>query len=302
MDMKKKSLLYCFFLIAGTSLVNFSCESPAPGFDAQQQFSRDVQAIDDWLASVSISAYRDASGIRFGINQIGNGDLPPTRAQSAKITYTVKLFDGTIVEETKTLEDDLNQFPTLGLLEGVELLPAGTKATLYVPSGLAYGNNSVGLIPANTNLIYEVEVLSVIPKPSQVAQLGADSVAIDTYLTNNSINAVKGDLGIRYVVQEQGTGMYPTLYDRVKVSYSAKVMSTGVQFFAGTLEPSSSFDSRVVDYLPGLQMALRLLPAGSKATFYLPSTLAFGTSGTGSGTVPANANLIYQINLIELVN
>jgi FKBP-type peptidyl-prolyl cis-trans isomerase FkpA len=302
MDTKKRNLLSCFFLVAGMSLVGFSCESPAPEFDAYKQLSKDIQAIDDYLAGVGISAYKDGSGIRFGINQIGNGSLPATRTQSAKITYTVRLFDGTIVEETKTLEDDLNQFPTLGLLEGVELLPAGTKATLYVPSGLAYGNNSVGLIPPNTNLIYEVEALKVIPKPSEVAQLGADSVAIDTYLANNSIDAIKSELGIRYVVQEQGTGLYPTLYDRIRVSYSAKVMSTGVQFFAGTLEPTSTFDSRVVDYLPGLQIALRLLPVGSKATFYLPSTLAFGVSGAGGGTVPANANLIYQINSVEIVN
>ena len=39
------------------------------------------------------------------------------------------------------------------------LMNKGAKATLYIPSGLAYGNQAIGDIPANSNLIFEVTLV-----------------------------------------------------------------------------------------------------------------------------------------------
>ncbi|NJM26827.1 MAG: hypothetical protein HC859_16510 [Bacteroidia bacterium] len=47
------------------------------------------------------------------------------------------------------------------------LLPNGTKATLYIPSGFGYGNNTIRdenneiVIPPNSILIFEVELINV---------------------------------------------------------------------------------------------------------------------------------------------
>ena len=49
-----------------------------------------------------------------------------------------------------------------GLEEGLKLLNEGGKATLYIPSHLAYGEEGSGsLIPPNTVLIHEIEVIEV---------------------------------------------------------------------------------------------------------------------------------------------
>jgi len=47
-----------------------------------------------------------------------------------------------------------------GFEEGLSLLNIGDKAILFIPSNLGYGENGAGdLIPPNTNIIFEVEIL-----------------------------------------------------------------------------------------------------------------------------------------------
>ena len=45
--------------------------------------------------------------------------------------------------------------------EGVELLNMGSKATFLIPSGLAYGPNGTGPIPANAVLVFDVELVAI---------------------------------------------------------------------------------------------------------------------------------------------
>jgi FKBP-type peptidyl-prolyl cis-trans isomerase FklB len=90
----------------------------------------------------------------------------------------------------------------------------------------------------------------------------------------------------------------------VKVKYTGKLLSDGFEFYSATNEPSATFDSRVINYIFGMQVALPKLPVGSKATLYIPSGLGFGDQviNSGSASVPANSNLIYEVELLGIVN
>lgn len=46
-----------------------------------------------------------------------------------------------------------------GMDEAVSLLPAGSKAVVWIPSELAYGDRDMGRIKPNTNLVFELHVL-----------------------------------------------------------------------------------------------------------------------------------------------
>ncbi|MCS7077582.1 MAG: FKBP-type peptidyl-prolyl cis-trans isomerase [Bacteroidia bacterium] len=48
-----------------------------------------------------------------------------------------------------------------GFAQGISMLSEGSKAVLVIPPHLGYGNVAVGSIPANSTLIYEVEVVKV---------------------------------------------------------------------------------------------------------------------------------------------
>ena len=46
-----------------------------------------------------------------------------------------------------------------GMDEAVSLLPAGSKAVVWIPSELAYGDRDMGRIKPNTNLVFELHIL-----------------------------------------------------------------------------------------------------------------------------------------------
>jgi FKBP-type peptidyl-prolyl cis-trans isomerase len=54
-----------------------------------------------------------------------------------------------------------------GFAEGLNLLNIGDKATLFIPSNLAYGERGAGnVIPPNSNIIFEIEFLEGTPTPA----------------------------------------------------------------------------------------------------------------------------------------
>jgi FKBP-type peptidyl-prolyl cis-trans isomerase FkpA len=48
-----------------------------------------------------------------------------------------------------------------GWTEGVQLMGVGSKFKFTVPSDLAYGENGMGPIPANSVLVFEVELVGI---------------------------------------------------------------------------------------------------------------------------------------------
>lgn len=104
-----------------------------------------------------------ASGLQYQITQAGKGKQP--KADSiVRVHYTGKLVNGTVfdssVERGEPVEFPLNQVIP-GWTEGLQLIKEGGKATLYIPSYLAYGDQEIPGIPANSTLIFDVELIEV---------------------------------------------------------------------------------------------------------------------------------------------
>ncbi len=297
-------VVFSFVLFAAiTSILFTSClkSNPDPNAGFEEQWKMDTTAIGSYLRSNNITTLTDASGVRFVIDSLAVG-FPPRNASTVKFKYKGRFLSGTIFDEGAT-SGPVNNFVS-GFQVGLLLMTEGSKARVYIPSGLGYGSNGSGSIPPNTNIMFELQLTEVVKSETEKQQLATDTVAIDQYLASNSINAVHDKSGIRYVVTQLGTGAKPTLYSKIKVKYSGKLMSGGTEFFNGTVEPSSDFDSRVIGYIFGLQAALPNLPVGSKATVYIPSGLGFGSQAitSGSASIPANSNLIYDVELLDIVN
>lgn len=259
-----------------------------------EQLKKDLEVIDGYLSDKGITAMEDLSGLRFTVQSVGTG-LPVRIDDQVQINFSEKFLptEAALDQGSNTLKLT-DAMP--GLMIGLPLLPAGSRATLYIPSIYYYP----GQIPAK-NLIYEVEVVKIVKTATQLEQLGKDTVAIDNFLASKSITAVKDPTGVRYVIHDQGTGKMPGWYDKVKVTYTGSVLNLDIQFFSGTKAPTSDFLSRVVDYVSGLQVGIQKLNAGGKMTLYVPSTLGFGASPPGNGSIPANANLVFELELLEVI-
>jgi FKBP-type peptidyl-prolyl cis-trans isomerase FkpA len=83
------------------------------------------------------------------------------------VNYVGKLTDGTVFDATTGKEPAL--FPVKGVIPGfsqaLQQLSVGSKATIVIPSELAYGREAVGdgKVPANSILTFEVEILKTFP-------------------------------------------------------------------------------------------------------------------------------------------
>lgn len=104
------------------------------------------------------------SGLQYKVLKEGSGDKP--EATSTITThYTGKFIDGTVfdssLERGKPETFALNKV-NKGWTEGLQLMEEGAKWELYIPAGLAYGEEGVpGVIGPNATLIFEVELLSI---------------------------------------------------------------------------------------------------------------------------------------------
>ncbi len=126
------------------------------------------------------------------------------------------------------------------------------------------------------------------------AQAGIDSVAIDSYLTANNIKAEKGSRGLRYVITKLGNGPKPSLENTVKVNYRGTLLDGGKEFD----KSQTPIEFPLSNLIQGWQIGFQLLPKGSKATLYIPSTLGYGQNGAPPD-IPANANLVFEVELID---
>jgi FKBP-type peptidyl-prolyl cis-trans isomerase FkpA len=127
----------------------------------QAQLQKDITAIDAYLTSKSIVAIKDVSGLRYVISTVGDDSKPCLESQ-VKVNYTGKLLTtGVIFDSSK---GTAVTFPLSNLILGWQIgfpnFGKGTKATLYIPSVFAYGKNAAGSIPANSNLIFDIELIS----------------------------------------------------------------------------------------------------------------------------------------------
>lgn len=103
------------------------------------------------------------SGLQYKVIQEGSGESPASE-DVVEVHYTGKLLDGTVFDSSVERGQPI-RFPLNGVIkgwtEGLQLMKPGAKYILYIPSDLAYGDRETGPIPANSTLIFEVELLSI---------------------------------------------------------------------------------------------------------------------------------------------
>lgn len=108
------------------------------------------------------------SGLQYEVLTEGDGPHPEANDQ-VEVHYTGKLIDGTVFDSSV----DRGMPATFGVtqvipgwVEALQLMKAGSKWRLFIPSNLAYGPNGAPGSPIgpNATLVFDVELLKVIGK------------------------------------------------------------------------------------------------------------------------------------------
>lgn len=107
-----------------------------------------------------------ASGLQYSIVSEGKGAVP-TDSDTVKVHYTGTLINGEKFDSSVDRGQPA-EFPVKGVIPGwteaLKLMHVGSKAKLFIPPALAYGAQGRPGIPANSALIFDVELIEIVKK------------------------------------------------------------------------------------------------------------------------------------------
>lgn len=110
------------------------------------------------------------SGLQYKVEKEGEGKTP-TKTDTVKAHYKGTLIDGTQFDSSYDRGQPA-EFPVQGVIPGwseaLQLMKVGAKYKLFVPPELAYGASGRPGIPANSVLVFEVELVDIV-KPGAPA-------------------------------------------------------------------------------------------------------------------------------------
>ena len=243
------------------------------------------------FSSVAADDYTTTeTGLQYKITEQGKGEQA-NKGEKVKVHYTGKLENGEVfdssIDRGKPFEFELGAGRVIkGWDEGIALLKVGDKATFIIPPELGYGERNLGKIPANSTLIFDVELLEIVKAPKI------------TSFDVTGIEAIYSQTGLKFYVIDQGEGESPKKGDMVTVHYS------------GYLEDGTMFDSSVERGQPfqfelgagrvikGWDEGVSFMKKGGKIRFVIPYNLAYGEEGRPP-KIPPKADLTFDIELID---
>lgn len=139
---------------------------------AAKQKDIDDKLLQDYFKAKNIKATKTASGLYYTVSKMGTG-IVAQPGDKVSVNYTGKTLEGkafdsnvdSAFQHVQPFEFTVGQGMVIkGWDEGFTIFKKGSKGTLYIPSPLAYGQNSPdpSRIPVNGILIFDVELLDVI--------------------------------------------------------------------------------------------------------------------------------------------
>lgn len=106
--------------------------------------------------------------------------------------------------------------------------------------------------------------------------------------------------GLQYQVLTEGKGAKPKSTDVVRVNYKGTLLDG--KTFDSTYDRNEPAMFQLEQVVPGWKEGIALMPVGSKYRFWIPSNLGYGEQGTPGGPIGPNATLVFEVELLDVVN
>ena len=235
---------------------------------------------------------------------VDNEGVTPTEGSTARVKFDARIMGGNELGSSEKLGEYYDivygQGTVLkGLEEGIGLMSVGDKAQFVLPYNLAYGENPYGLIPAYSNLIFDVVLLDILsPEDANRSRGEKARQEFDKYLSDNKIKDERRESGLVYVCNRKGSGTNASNGQSVTVHYTGKLMDGRV--FDSSVERGEpiSFVLGEGRVIKGWEEGVALMKKGERATLIVPFDLAYGNRQMG--VIPPYSNLVFDIEIIDI--
>ena len=268
--------------------------------------------------------------------QIGDKDSKAAETDNAVlVNYTGWLYDpakpdgkGEMFDTSRTRQIPFGFFIGVGkVIKGWERGIVGMKTkgvrTLIIPPALAYGDKERPKIPANSTLIFEVELIDIVgtrDKSSAAAQTAAAAAAASTAATppvapappavppkrltqQDPLPATPTELTV--IDQSIGDGAEAIGGATVTVHYTGWLYDPALPGGKGRKFDSSVDANRPFKFplgggrvIKGWDQGVPGMKVKGKRTLIIPSEFGYGARGAG-GLIPPNSTLIFDVELLE---
>jgi len=251
-----------------------------------------VTAAPPFEVPEDLAATTTDSGLQYIEVEAGDGPAPQV-GEVVSVNYQGTLEDGTKFDSSydrgEPFRFPLGQGMVIpGWDEGIALMNVGGKARLIIPPDLGYGEAGAGdVIPPNSTLIFDVELLDVQPgspaSPTEVAEAdyAVDEQGVKTY-------DIKVGDGAELEEGQQATFHYTAWLDD-----GSKIGST-IDFG----EPATIVFGQE-ELVPGWQEGMVGMKVGGSRQIVIPALVANGDQGA-DGAIPPDMNLILEIDLLDV--
>ena len=287
MQISQNSTKYIVALVAIVFTFS-SCEKTYESIE-----SIDEAKIKAYIQKNNIPAIKDPSGFYYQVLEQGTGGALLNK-DSVFYTSTVKSLTGTSYYTPASYVNDANY---LGYVNPAAYRTAmlainrGGKVRVIVPSYLAFGKNGQDNIPSNEVVVAEI---SVFP---QATQWQVDDKRIADFIAAKGLTGFKKHPSRVYQsVSVVGTGISISALSTITVKYTGRLLNGTIFDQSGTTD----YVSLLSDLVPGWRKSLIGITKGSKLRLLIPSDLGYGK--TGSGLIPANAVLDFDLEIVDVVD
>lgn len=149
--MQKFVLIILLFMTILSCKKKTNCDPPSVPVPQSE-----IATLDSYLASNNITAQKDSRGFSYSILAAG-GSMPDV-CSTVKVNYKGELINGTVFDSANGVSFPLGNLIS-GWQLGIPLIGKTGKIILYLPPSLGYGSVAQSGIPANSILIFTIELL-----------------------------------------------------------------------------------------------------------------------------------------------
>ncbi|HEY8781893.1 MAG TPA: FKBP-type peptidyl-prolyl cis-trans isomerase [Mucilaginibacter sp.] len=221
-------------------------------------------------------------------------------------TYAVGHPVQTQVKPSQSAADLMEIFPLLALKDSV-LVKVPTDSIFK-----GHEDQRPLFLPKGTNLTFILKIEKVQSLTEAIAEIKTAEIAeAAKYITDHKLIVKTTPSGLKYVITQPSLKRKPLKGDTLLVNYVGrtlddKVFDTSIESVAkssGTFQEGRPYEpfQLVVGtggVIPGWDEGLLLLNEGSKATFIIPSGLAYGQQG--SGPIKPYSTLLFDVELVKI--